>query len=107
MSTPAGLRVDLPMDELRAFCAQWNVERLAVFGSALRDDFGPESDIDFIAWFAADARMSAFDHVRLENELSELLGRRAEVVHREALDRDHSSRRRQRILDSAVAVVGA
>ncbi|MDZ7728673.1 MAG: nucleotidyltransferase domain-containing protein [Dehalococcoidia bacterium] len=106
MSTPAGLRVELPMDELRAFCARWKIERLAVFGSALRDDFGPESDIDFIAWFAADARMSAFDHVRLENELSELLGRRAEVVNHEALMEDHNERRRNAILGSSVGLVG-
>lgn len=100
MTTPVR-NIDLPMDRLREFCERWGIVRLALFGSVLRDDFGPDSDVDLLAWFAAGRRMSLFDHVEMELELSTLLGRRAEIVHRDALDEDHNVRRSSAIKESA------
>ena len=48
----------LPMDEFTKFCQRWNIQELAVFGSALRADFNPESDIDIIVTFDDDADWS-------------------------------------------------
>lgn len=45
------IRVGVPMETLEAFCERWNVRELALFGSILRDDFGPDSDIDLLVTF--------------------------------------------------------
>lgn len=53
------------------FCRRWKVAELAVFGSSLREDFGPESDVDLLVTFVPDAAPSLFDLVRMEDELRE------------------------------------
>ena len=70
----------LPDDVLAAFCARWKVTELALFGSALRDDFGPESDIDLLVTFAPDARWSLFDLSRMERELEAMTGRPVDLM---------------------------
>lgn len=65
-------------DELASLCRSHQVKRLAIFGSALRDDFAPTSDIDALVEFEAGARVGlAF--FRLQDELSALLGRRVDL----------------------------
>ena len=49
------LRIDLPRQQLAAFCKKWKIVELSVFGSVLRDDFGPDSDLDFLATFSPEA----------------------------------------------------
>jgi uncharacterized protein len=71
--------VDLPIDRIAEICRRYPVRRLSVFGSVLRDDFTPESDIDMLVEFEPDARISLFGLVRMEIELSDLLGRKADL----------------------------
>jgi len=54
----AQTQIDLPRDQIVAFCRRWKITELALFGSVLRDDFEPGSDIDFLATFAPDAAWS-------------------------------------------------
>ena len=47
--------IHIPRDEIAAFCKQWQITELALFGSVLRDDFGPESDVDVLVRFKEEA----------------------------------------------------
>ena len=94
-------KIRIPSEELREFSTRWRITEISLFGSVLRDDFGPESDVDVLVAFADDANWSAFDHFRMERELSALLGRRAEIVTRRALDEGGNWIIRKSILDSA------
>ncbi len=64
------LPIDLPMDEIVAFCQRWNITELALFGSVLRDDFGPESDVDVLVEFDPDARVGLITLAEIEEALS-------------------------------------
>ena len=99
--------LDLPMDQLAEFCCRWKITRLELFGSALRDDFGPESDLDFLATFAPDARWTLFDHFRIENELVDLLGREVDLVCRDAIEESRNWLRRKEILSTARTIYAA
>jgi predicted nucleotidyltransferase len=81
------LRISLPMDEIAAFCRRWNIARLEVFGSVLRDDFRPDSDLDLVATYAPQARWSLLDRVRMKFELEALLGREVDLLNRRALEK--------------------
>jgi predicted nucleotidyltransferase len=75
------LPIFLPLDEIAELCCKHDVAELSVFGSALREDFGPESDIDFLVVFRSDDYGPWMGKLtRLEDDLSRLLGRKAEVV---------------------------
>ena len=91
----------LPRDALAAFCRRWQITELALFGSALRDDFGPDSDVDLLVSFAPDARHSLFDLVAMEEELEELLGREVDLVERAGIEKSDNWIRRRAILSSA------
>ncbi len=72
---PRSLPIDLPKDEIRAFCERNHVRRLALFGSVLRDDFGPLSDVDMLVEFDEAVPVSLFAMGRMQVELTQLLGR--------------------------------
>ncbi len=72
--------LEIPDEVIENFCRKWKIKELALFGSVLRGDFRPDSDVDVLATFAADAKWSVFDHARMREELSTLLGRQADVT---------------------------
>ncbi|MCO6459549.1 MAG: nucleotidyltransferase family protein [Pirellulaceae bacterium] len=87
----------IPERELNDLCQRWQVRELALFGSVLRDDFGPDSDIDVLVSFREDAPWSLWDLMTMQDELSALLGRAIDLVEREGL---RNPFRRQRILST-------
>ena len=93
----------LAVDESRlaTFCRRWKIAELAVFGSALRSDFRPDSDVDLLVTFSAEADWSVLDHVTMETELSEIVGRKIDLVNRRAVERSGNWIRREAILGSA------
>lgn len=97
----------LPIADLRALCRRWKVLDLALFGSALREDFRPESDVDLLVTFDASAEWSLLDHVRMQQELSDLLGREVDLVSRRAVEGSPNMVRRRAILDSAETIYAA
>jgi hypothetical protein len=99
MNLPLGLPID--SDSLGEFSRKWSISELAVFGSVLRDDFGPESDVDFLATFAPHAQWSLLDHVRMQEELAEIVGRQVDLVTRRAVENSRNPIRRRAILESA------
>ena len=99
--------LDLPLDRLADVCRRWRIAELALFGSALRDDFGPDSDIDLLGAFAPNAGWSVLDHVRMEDELGDLLGRRVDLVSRRAVEGSRNWIRRRAILSGATTIYAA
>ena len=69
------LQIEIDAQSLARFCRRNQIRRLAFFGSVLRDDFTPESDIDVLVEFASGANVGLLEFVDLQRELSELLGR--------------------------------
>jgi predicted nucleotidyltransferase len=69
-------RLTFSRERLAAYCQAHGIRRLAIFGSALRDDFGPESDVDVLVEFEPDRIPTLFDLAGMEQELSALFGGR-------------------------------
>jgi predicted nucleotidyltransferase len=69
------LQIDIDAEELAVFCRSTGILRLSFFGSVLREDFSPASDVDVLVEFAPDAGIGLFEFVALQCELSELIGR--------------------------------
>ena len=78
-------RFEVSAAALAAFCRRWRIAEMAFFGSVLRGEFGPESDVDVLVTFELGAPWDLWDFVRLETELGRLLGRKADVVESSAL----------------------
>ena len=72
--------IDLPREELNDFCHRYQVKRLALFGSVLRKDFRPDSDVDVLVLFKPEARIGLLTLSRMQRELSALLNRRVDLV---------------------------
>jgi len=71
--------IDIPKDRIAAFCRRNRIRRLALFGSVLRDDFGPDSDVDVLVEFEPGARVGLLRLAGMEIELGELLGRKVDL----------------------------
>jgi predicted nucleotidyltransferase len=104
---PAAARLGLDQEAVAAFCRRWAVTELSLFGSVLGDDFGPGSDVDVLATFAPDAQRSLFDYAAMRDELAVIVGRRVDLVNREAVEKSANQMRRRSILESAEPVYAA
>ncbi len=90
-------RIEVPQDELARFCRAHHIKKLSLFGSILREDFDAESDVDVLVEFEP-GHVPGLGFVSMESELSQLLGRRVDLVSPKFLNR----RIRDKVLDSAV-----
>ena len=99
--------IDLPNEVLAEYCRRWRKIKLEVFGSVLREDFGPESDVDFLVTFDPSARWSLFDMVHAQDELASVIGRPVDLVSRRPIEQSENWIRRRSILDSARTIYGA
>lgn len=91
----------LSQEQLSEFCTRWKITELALFGSALRDDFGPDSDIDVLVSFADDVSWGLLDHIQMEQELEKLVGREVDLVSERAVRSSANWLRRRAILDTS------
>jgi len=94
-------------EAIQAFCRRWNVGELCLFGSVLRDDFSPESDIDVLVTFEADHTPGLMGIVRMEQEMAEIFGHRVDLVTRNAVEKSRNHIRRKAILESARVLYAA
>jgi hypothetical protein len=78
-------RLDFYRDRLSLFCGKWNVKELAVFGSFLRGDSRPDSDVDILVSFDRNAHRDLFDLVAMQDELQVIFGRNVDLVEKEGL----------------------
>jgi predicted nucleotidyltransferase len=93
--------IPIPTERLTTFCRRWTIAELRVFGSALREDFRPDSDLDLLVRFAPDADWSLLDHVAMEEELTAIVGRNVDLVSQRAIERSSNWIRREAILGTA------
>ena len=91
------VRIPLPEGKIRQFCQKWRVVELSLFGSALRDDFRPESDVDLLISFAKDVPWSLFDWLDMLDELQSIFGSDVDLLSSRAL---RNPFRRQQILSA-------
>ena len=98
------VQVNIPKKRLADFCRRWKITEFALFGSVLRDDFGPDSDIDVLVSFAPDASWTLFDMVQMQDELHTIFGREVDLVSRRGLENSRNYLRRQTILESAQVI---
>ena len=98
----------LPVAEIAELCRKYGVRELAVFGSVLRDDFGDESDIDFLVTFHNDDAGPWMSKLTdMQEALARLLNRNVDVAERRGVEESRNSIRRKHILESAVIVYGS
>jgi len=100
MNQVAQFRMPIPPETLADFCRKWGIQKLEIFGSILRADYRPESDIDLLYKPAAQSRWG-LGFVRLRAELEGLMGQRVDLVSRQAVERSRTPIRRQAILSTA------
>ena len=97
-------KLPIPEKKIRAFCRRWKVTEFALFGSILREDFRPESDVDVLVSFAADVRWSLWDLAEMQQELEGIFGRSVDLVENGTL---RNPFRRQAILSTKEVVYAA
>jgi uncharacterized protein len=106
-ATRSKIGVSIPRKKLAEFCRRWRVSELALFGSALRDDFRPNSDLDLLVSFSPRTKISLFDLVRMQNELKEIFGREVDLVERRAIEKSENYIRRKSILSNTKVIYAA
>jgi len=89
------------------FCRKWKITEFSLFGSILREDFRPDSDVDVLVSFAPDSHWTLFDLVHMEDELKEIFGRNIDLVIRESVERSENPIRRKAILSTARRIYAA
>ena len=97
-------KIDLPMDKISQFCTKWKISELALFGSVLREDFGPDSDVDVLIEFAENAGWSLFEWVDMIEELKSIFGREIDLASKRGL---RNPFRRHQILTTREIVYAA
>ena len=98
---------DLDMRAIEAFCRRWRIRELAVFGSAVRDELRPDSDIDVLVTFVEGQEPDLFAFSRLAGELGDLLGRDVDVLTRSGVEGSRNPYRRREILSTAETLYAA
>jgi predicted nucleotidyltransferase len=97
-------KINIPQDKIENFCRRWKIKEFALFGSVLRDDFGPDSDIDVLVSFEPDGGITFDNRVEMLDELAEIFGRQVDLLERGAI---RNPFRRHEILTTREVVYAA
>src|SRR5665647_835777 len=89
--------VEIPLDKIEAFCCRWKIKKFALFGSVLRSDFRPDSNIDVLVSFAPDGGITFDNRVEMLDELAEIFGRQVDLIDRRAVELSENYIRRRHI----------
>ena len=81
----ASVQIDVPTEKIRDFCCKWKIKEFSLFGSVLREDFRPDSDVDVLVLLEDDAPWDLFDWVDMIEELKVIFGRRVDLVEKSAI----------------------
>ena len=100
-------RIGVPLSDIASFCDRWGVAELALYGSVLRDDFGPDSDVDVLVRFKAGRTVGLFAAARMREELAEMFAREVDLMTRAAIEGSRNHIRRKAILETARVVYAA
>lgn len=94
-------RIGLSIEEIAAFCEEWQIASLDLFGSVLREDFGPDSDIDFLFTYAPGASHSLLRLVEMQQTLEALITRPVDLVSKQSIEESKNWIRRREIITTA------
>ena len=97
VSTYYGLEIS--MGKLAEFCRRWKITEFALFGSVLRDDFRPDSDIDVLVPFAPDVVWRFYDLVSMKEALETIFGRSVDLVEKRLVEHSENNIRREHMLN--------
>src|SRR5437762_3013093 len=78
--------IPLPMAAIAEFCRRWGVKEFALFGSVLRDDFRPDSDVDVMVTFEESSHPTLFEFAEMQEHLAAILGRKVDLVTRSGVE---------------------
>jgi len=78
-------KIQIDLEKIATFCRKWKITEFAVFGSVLREDFRPDSDVDVMVSFEQNAGWSLLDIVEMKDELELVLGREVDLVEKGAV----------------------
>jgi len=93
-------RIEISKERIEEFCRSNHIRSMAFFGSVLREDFGPDSDVDVMVEFEEGKEPGLFGIVDMQEKLSEILGHKVDLVERRAVERSENYIRRRHILQS-------
>jgi len=99
--------IEIPTEKIADFCQRWKITEFAFFGSVLRDDFRPDSDVDILVTFDPDAHRTLFDMVDMQDELEAMFGRKVDLVSKRGIEHSRNYLRRKTILNSAQIIYAA
>jgi uncharacterized protein len=99
-------QISIPREKIAEFCQRRHIRRLALFGSVLRPDFSPKSDVDVLVEFDQRYRITLFDMVHMQEELETLFGRKVDLISEQGLRTSRNYLRKDAILNSAQVVYG-
>ncbi len=94
-------KIAIPDEALRALCRRWGIIELALFGSVLRDDFGPESDVDVLVALETGMHWDFERIAKMRRELEALWGRQVDLVEKRLVEQSENYIRRKHILHNA------
>jgi uncharacterized protein len=98
------VKIKIPEEKIAEFCKRWDVSEFAIFGSALRGDFRPDSDLDVLVSFKPQVHVTLFDMVRMQEELKAIFGREVDLVSKRGVENSRNYLRRKAILESAQVI---
>ena len=96
--------LELPGEVIAAFSRKWKIREFALFGSVLREDFGPDSDIDVLVRFERDVGWDLWDIIDMQEELEAIFGRPVDLVDRDAVEGSRNPFRKAAILRNSQVV---
>jgi uncharacterized protein len=97
-------RLTIPRKKIAEFCRHRKVLEFSLFGSILREDFRPDSDVDVLVTFAPDAKVSLFDLVDMQDELKAIFKREVDLIEKQAILESKNYIRRKSILENTRVV---
>jgi predicted nucleotidyltransferase len=98
------IQIQIPETKIEEFCRKYRIRELQLFGSVLREDFRPDSDVDVLITFRENNRYSLFDLERIQQELIIIMGRNVDLVEKRSVEMSENYIRRDRILQSTVPI---
>jgi predicted nucleotidyltransferase len=98
------LKIELPQQIISEFCQKWQISEMYLFGSVLREDFRPDSDIDVLVSFQDSVSWGLLEFSRMKRELENLLGRKVDLLTKKSIEQSHNWIRQREILETAQVI---
>ena len=96
----------IPENKIADFCKHWNITRLEIFGSAVREDFTSTSDVDLLVEYDPDFHRTLTDMEKMQAEIEEIFNRPVDLITKRSIEQSPNPYKRKNILDSATVIYG-